>query len=344
MFTIFALGTVPLHPPTFYGVQNLLAILLFVGCVVLTAREVASDPSLIARIDWALDRALIMAVVLYVLDITRILPSRMSLIGPRPLAIFLLIPLGRQLALWRGGQRRGLVISVLIVLVIFHSMSRMALVAGAAMFPLAVLARGDRKALLQTIGMCVLAGGALCASIYYYQPMYDRFFTEDTSLKVGDIAINAAGRTQVWEDIWTSFLRHPIIGQGAGSNTPYVSVEGMGHPHNDYLLLAHDYGVIGLGLWTIGVLAILAQLLRAAKIAGDYELPFAWTHITAFAVLVGVSITMASDNSLIYVFVMAPLGVMIGTSLGAAQHCGISPGLFAHQRLIDSGRLREVVG
>ena len=58
----------------------------------------------------------------------------------------------------------------------------------------------------------------------------------------------------------------------------------------------------------------------------------------------GVSITMASDNSLIYVFVMAPLGVIIGASLGAAQYCAIAPGLFAHQHLIDSGQLREAVG
>ncbi|MNT90185.1 hypothetical protein D3C72_2310390 [compost metagenome] len=47
--------------------------------------------------------------------------------------------------------------------------------------------------------------------------------------------------------------------------------------------------------------------------------PAAAIHLAAILALFGVAISMATDNPLVYVFVMAPFGILVGASLGAMR-------------------------
>ena len=221
------------------------------------------------------------------------------------------------------GDRWALLVCLGILGLMFLSMSRMALVAGTLMVPAAVMVRGDRKALLQTILVGTVFGGALAARIAFYPPMYDRFFKEDASMQMGGVAINATGRTWVWERIWISFQTHPIFGQGAGSTGPHIGVDGMGHPHNDYLRILHDHGIIGLALFLLAMGVISARIVQnvwRGKQQGRITQPI---HVAAICALVGVCCTMISDNPVGYIYVMGPLGVLLGASLGLGQASAI---------------------
>ena len=122
--------------------------------------------------------------------------------------------------------------------------------------------------------------------------------------------------------IWQSYLKHPIFGQGAGSTTQFA-LPGLSHPHNDYLLLAHDYGAVGFALWVISTLAIAFRLLQNVLQSARHDDGLLCTHLTALLALLAVSLTMITDNSSIYLYVMAPLAVLVGASLGSAG--SISP-------------------
>jgi O-antigen ligase len=260
---------------------------------------------------WAMPTAVAMSG----LSLLGVLDLEKDLISPRGFALFLLLPLAQELARWRGGNARGLFVAIFILAVIFHSMSRMALITAAAMFPLAVIVRGDRKALVHTLLVCAVCGVTLALAIRYYPPMYNRWIGED-QVAVAGVSVNVTGRTAVWARIWESWKLHPIFGQGGGSTFPYTDKDNMGHPHNDYLRLLHDYGLVGASLWVIGIISLCVRIFRNARQTWRDGLPGEETHVAAFVALVGTSIAMSTDNSISYIFVMAPLGVMIGASLG----------------------------
>jgi O-antigen ligase len=319
LFCMYILAAAPFNPPGFQGIQPMFVLFAFAGCLILATRETAAIPEFAAMVSRTIERAFWICMGLYALTLAGVHIRGDDLVGYRAAALYFLIPLAHFLGRWRAGEKWPMLVCLGILGLMFMSMSRMALVAGTLMVPLAVLVRGDRKALLQTVVVGAVFGGALAAGIMFYQPMYDRFFKEDASLQVGGVAINATGRTVVWERIWNSYLNHPIFGQGAGSTGPFINIEGMDHPHNDYLRILHDYGLVGLALLLAGFTAIGFRMLQGAlrtKQAGRIAQPI---HVAAICALFGVCCAMISDNPVSYIYVMAPLGVLLGASLGLSQ-------------------------
>ena len=71
------------------------------------------------------------------------------------------------------------------------------------------------------------------------------------------------------------------------SPATYTDVPGMGHPHNDYLRQAHDYGVIGLGLWVWGMVALAVRMVRNARRPYALDDPLSLVHVSAALALFG---------------------------------------------------------
>lgn len=303
------------HPVTTPGVQNLMVFLSFVGLVLLSYREAKTNGQYLGDLERALTLAAFLAMALYSVSLLRG-GGDAVIAGSRCFALVALIGLAHFLAQWRFGNQRALWGVGTLILLVFLSMSRMALVVAVAAVPLSMWLHGGRGAWLKALAGMVLASAVLGSAIFLYEPLYQRFFAFDASMEVGGVAINAMGRTEVWEAIHESFMRHPIIGQGPGSTSPFTDMPGMGHPHNDYLLIAHDYGLVGLGLWATGVLGLCGALVRriAGSSKGDRLGP--QLSLAALLALSTTSVSMITDNPVTYIFIMAPLGVLVGAALG----------------------------
>jgi O-antigen ligase len=92
--------------------------------------------------------------------------------------------------------------------------------------------------------------------------------------------------------------------------------EGVGHPHNDYLRLWHDFGVVGLLLFLGAVGGWLVILFRNWYHAERSRVYSGQLFLAGALGLLGVLLAMVTDNVIVYVFVMGPLGVLVGAGLG----------------------------
>ena len=130
-------------------------------------------------------------------------------------------------------------------------------------------------------------------------------------------SINWQGRTNLWPIVWSGFMASPIVGLGLGSSgviiQQYFPAEAAGVAHNEYLRLAADTGVVGVGLFAIALLAWLIGTLRATlqrntKVA-EYAVP-------AVAGLVGWAVVAATDNPIdYYMFYTQYVGFLVGATV-----------------------------
>ncbi|MCX5388863.1 polysaccharide biosynthesis tyrosine autokinase [Streptomyces sp. NBC_00094] len=165
--------------------------------------------------------------------------------------------------------------------------------------------RGEfrRAALLATV-----VAAAAYVLVDWYRPLQDRFTQNDRQTFAG-LEIGTSGRSWLWETTWASIEEAPWLGHGIGSVERVV-----GHPHNDYLRLWHDLGLLGLVLWTLVILVIGRGVYRRRRAAANDD---DWAiHQAALLAVVGLSLNVATSNLLVYLFVMMPVAVVIGTSMG----------------------------
>jgi len=114
------------------------------------------------------------------------------------------------------------------------------------------------------------AGACIVAVALFYSPVFQhRFFEERESMRgsLGDVAkgdIFTAGRADAWPRIWRQAQRHIIVGAGIGQVGKFVPTvwPGVDQPHNEYLRIAYDLGLVGLACF-VGV--VVAQMLRLQR-------------------------------------------------------------------------------
>jgi O-antigen ligase len=215
------------------------------------------------------------------------------------------------------------VVAAAITAVIALSGSRMALLTACALLPLSSLSIGRKhffRTNLESLTLFVLAS----ASVFYLvtrTSLEDRFFQGDTSMRLGGFAINASGRTETWRFVWESSMDSPWWGHGAGSTQEFVTARypDMVHAHNDYLRILHDYGVIGGVLWAAAYILLFIRIAKAWVVADRGKTGAASFHLFALLALVSVAALMATDNALVYAFVMSPAAMIAGAALAVAR-------------------------
>lgn len=216
------------------------------------------------------------------------------------------------LAEFRLGNRRSGWWSLATLLGIGISLSRTAIIAGLVLFALTMLlVPGKRR--IRNAALCVLVVAAGAWAVTSWAPLRDRFTQGDLSASVAGIKINTEGRTQVWDVLWAGVQNEPLIGHGPGSASALsVSLDpAFDNPHNDYLRLLYDFGIVGLVLFAWFATRITRLLRHVRKRSSDF-IPAAAGLNAGLAIL----ILMATDNPLDYAFVMIPLGAMFGLGLG----------------------------
>jgi len=246
-------------------------------------------------------------------------------VSPRPFALFGVILVAWFTAAHMRGDRLAKWFIVATLAVTTLSLSRSALAAQFLIIALAYLGsvRNFRSLVRTAIVTTVVLAVALSAMLLY-TPLRDRFFQGDVT-QVGGISVNVMGRDKVWSANWAWFQEKPIIGWGAGSADrmtaalpPAFGGATIGHPHNDYLRILVDFGVIGFVIWTLSYVLLIRMMWKRWRERLALNTPAAQVCCAAFLALSGIGLTMLVDNPLIEVVKMAPLGMLVGLAAGMA--------------------------
>jgi O-antigen ligase len=229
--------------------------------------------------------------------------------GGRSFALGALI----ALAVLLPRQSTGLptrVMPYLIAALAIGSLSRTASVICVAMLA-APAARQGRRRLLKSVAMSLGAVAALILLIDRYPPFRDRFLQGDNGYAVGGVKLNTSGRVTLWRMVVADVRDNWLAGNGPGSSVELISSHfaHISHPHNDYLRIYHDFGLVGLTLFTLGYAMLIARTARRAILLSS------GVHSSALMGLIAISAAMLTDNVVIYGFVMVPLAVLVGLSM-----------------------------
>lgn len=290
--------------PSVEGVQNVAVFTGFVGTIWVSSLRVTNSQA-ISMLRFLRFISVVVPLVFIIGFIAGV-----NTYGARAFAlscilfVAILIPYRGNRLIYRFGP-------ALVVVAAFLSLSRSAgIITAALLIFLAARSRPRHR-----LPVATLVGLTVSAVIYwvitFYTPFRDRFLGGDQAVSVGRINFNTSGRSALWEVTWESAMRAPWIGHGPAAITPILSskLNGIAHPHNDYLRLIHDYGLIGTCFFVFGILMLMWRIIQSIRRTDDQ------IHWAAFIALFGVSIAAITDNVIVYVFVMIPLGAIIGYSL-----------------------------
>ncbi len=315
---IWALTTMLWYTPSIGGTQNVLCLAGFIGLAVL-ASGLAETWEIQASIDRFLRCGIWCAAAAYAWCLWTGGFGTEETIGARSFGIAALFGVAWYASRWRFGKSGAFVLTAALLVEIGASLSRVALVTGLVMLTL-----GRVSATFKGWLWGLLSLGLAIASFWWMfntiEPLRDHFLSGDVRLRVGETAINVSGRANLWRVTYESFLDSPWVGKGAGSAAHLVlnRFRTIGHPHNDYLRVLHDYGIVGAGLWILGWLRVLRRLWEQARSSERWNKPDAQLQFAAFLAALGMCLMMITDNPMTYIFAMAPLGVLIGAATGAA--------------------------
>jgi O-antigen ligase len=299
------------------GTQNLVVLALFVVLAYVASARVAAVPSLARRVWDVLELSALPAAGLYSIVLLEGGLGSSGLVSARTFGLFALVPLSVALANARYRVRWAKLLSVVLLLLIAASLSRTALLAAVVITALAWTRPSGVRGVLVTATLLFAAGAVAFSAFWLFPPLQQRLTTGDLVF-AGGVPINTSGRVEIWHTVWDSYLDSPLIGQGAGSSEVMLekTIPGGDHPHNDYLRILHDYGLVGFVLLLAGLSALIAGRWRAWKHSLQGDPQASRYHLGALLLLVSFAITMLTDNTLVYTDVMGPLALILGLSVG----------------------------
>jgi O-antigen ligase len=319
LFVVWSIVSVTWGQVSTQAVQNISVYVVAVLFMVIAATVVryrgAAVYDVVTRAFWV---AAIVGLGLYAASIAIAGPGNSKVVAARPFGLMGVVLVAWFMAGGLIGRRRAYWIVAAAVLLTLLSLSRSALAAEFALIALGRLDLRNFRGWLIGIGAVVATLAVALSAVFFYAPLHHRFFHGDTA-NIGGFSVNVTGRDALWSANWGWFKEKPIIGWGAGASdrlTTSLPFHGAGHPHNDYLRILVDYGIVGFVLWMTAYIALLRltwkrwQEVRGTRVFAEQ------IHAAAFLVLVGVGLTMIVDNPIIELARMGPLGILVGLSLG----------------------------
>ncbi|BAU44001.1 O-antigen ligase family protein [Leptolyngbya sp. O-77] len=307
-------------PEFIAGFQNLSVYAAFVGFLVLSTTECSKNPYFRKKIGRTLSLTFKLSAMLYGLGLVIAGPGASLFMGARAFALYIILGSAWFLGAWRYRVAGGIFWFMFIQIVLALSFSRMATVISILLFPLSQLSFKNLKDLLRVFLSLVLILILATLAFTYVTPVRERFTSQGDNAEILGIKVNTSGRAEFWEPVYASTMESPLLGKGPGSVAEVVLAVNDttgGHPHNDYLRIFHDFGIIGLLLWLMGYFGLLIKTLRSWLDSDKRNDRSAHIHLSAFLALLAVALAMLTDNIIVYIFTMVPLGVLTGLSLGS---------------------------
>jgi O-antigen ligase len=322
LFVGLSAVTLVLHP-TFEGCQNVAVYGAFVLGTMATcylSRDYPAEAFLLPM------RAAGLAMCLVYLAISVVAgPGQGVVYGARTVGLAAIVAAAVTMAV-----SESIVWSLVVVLAAVVSLSRTSTGAVILLGCLALALAGPAvKRGRRVVTFLAGSGLAVAALIIAVPPFRDRFLGGDNGIRVAGLHLNTSGRTALWSYTWDSAMQHRWFGGGAGNAEIIVMQKfDVNHPHNDYLRMFNDFGLVGLVLFLAAFAMIGVVIWR--RLSHDDD-PI---HVAAFLALVGFAICALTDNLVVYPFVMVPLAVLLGLSLRQPAH---PPS--AERALVEAGGL-----
>lgn len=248
----------------------------------------------------------------------------------RPAAIFLNTSLAYLLMSARYSPHSSMqllykTVALLVFGTILFTLSRMAsLVAvlslGIVMVGLERLTRAMIGGVLASVVLLVLVATILGDSTtrFFHRPVYS----------LGEVRenLNVMGRDKMWEVAAEGIREAPVLGHGPGTARLEVGravALGRGieyHPHNEYLQVVHDVGILGLALFLAGWwrLGVYHWLTFSRSIHSGTSEGAKW-HGAALLCMGAVLITALTDNTWHYAYVTVPTMIISGVASGVSS-------------------------
>lgn len=141
--------------------------------------------------------------------------------------------------------------------------------------------------------------------------------------------LNWSGRNNFWTLAIEQWQSNPIMGTGMGQSRRVIQERfGFDHPHNDYLRILWEGGVIG-GILFVGSLCAAGISLTSGfvKMRGEFgQSDPGWCphgldpiRVAAVGALIAFATLLLFDNVLVYVTFLAPTALLIGSTLSLAD-------------------------
>jgi hypothetical protein len=315
------------YPANVPGLQNIVVVLLWLGTIMATTRVVVARP----RAAWSmmrwLERAGWLACGLYAVSVVAYGPESAELIAPRLFGLFVTLVMAWSLARSRFLDSSQIVFFGVGLVLIVLSLGRMSLAVALALILVSRIGTGIRAA-GRTIVAATVAG-AITFLIVDYDPLVERQLTGDV-VDVAGVPVNVRGRDFMWAVTWESGMDRPIVGKGVGSaeeNIDRLSTL-VSQPHNEFLRIWHDHGVIGLSMLVLFLGMVFTTALRGLSSAERPE-DRAY-HLAAIGMLLSLVAHSITGNPLQYFPIVVPTGVIFGISIA-----------LEHRRVSDSRARRE---
>ncbi len=312
--------------PFISGLQNLAVLLVFLGLILYCSEP--ANPRTTCRFSTTVNISVWGASVLYAISLLADGPGSSSIFGARVFGLFALVGISWYVAHWCSGAPKSLGFAAVLLVLVALSLSRMAFAIGLSLLPLSsfVAAMKGKRLRLTAVAALVMTIGL--TAILRFEPLAERIEGEKgtiSSLDVGDVELDTSGRLVMWALVWQSYLDSPWIGKGVGASADLVqgALSGIDHPHCDYLMLLHDYGIVGLMLFMVGLINLFYRLRKNWRASRDAHRSDTTFLLAGVFLLIAIMIAMTTDNCLSYTYLMAPLAVMVGVSLRTTQACRV---------------------
>jgi hypothetical protein len=251
----------------------------------------------------------------------------------KSIALFGLPILALALSFWRYEKEKKwpLLAAMLSLGLILLTVQRMAsIVALLVLTPLRFvkLERGILRNLATWLSVGCAAGWILLQvpTVQY------RFFEhkENPVFDQEETMINTSGRTVVWLITIDNALKKPFLGHGTGSSEVFIraaQLPGLDHPHEEYLRVWHDLGIVGVALFLLGWIGRLRRHVKLWRsLEGTPEL--ARPHMAAALGCLALMLSFLTDNTLVYTPAQIPVFLLFAiadraTCPGTAALAGI---------------------
>ena len=303
--------------PLISGLENLAVLLVFLGLILYCSES--ESPESTITLSTALVLAVWVASLLYGISLFMGGPGSSSIIGARIFGLSALLGISWYVARWCYGVPRSLEHAAVLLLLVALSLSRTAFAIGIFLFPLASVTAAKQNGRLRLTAVTVALVVITLTAMSQFTPFTERIEGEagpTSAVNVGSVALDTSGRLLMWALVWESYLDSPWAGKGVGSAADLVdsTIPGVSHPHCDYLMVLHDYGIVGLLLFVFGFGRLTRCLWVRRKTAWNIHQSTMTIPSATLFLLVAIMAAMVTDNCLSYTFLMAPLAIMIGVS------------------------------
>ena len=248
-FGIWAILSMVWFQPSFDGVQNTLVYVAFATLVPVTAAAVIRGDLSFETARRAITYTILFASWLEVSSFA--LGGESSvIIGNRSYALVGVVGVAWGAAHARFGHRRIALLAPLCWFLIILSLSRLAF---AASLLIIIVASIDVRSVSRFIKSLLVVGavaGIAFFSVTSYGPLASRFRHQGDIKKVGGVAVDVTGRTNLWRIAWHSYLRSPIVGQGQDRSRPSSS-KFAGRRASHTTTTSVSFTTTGLSAWRL---------------------------------------------------------------------------------------------